>query len=122
MAKPSLSQMSCQVAGLTASPNHWWASSWATTVSLVAASVPKIDSVWVSSAYPSGSSTTTGAVGDERVRPEQVVVDVDHVPVSAIGPVGKAADVRVEGVADRQPVGARADSTKSRSAMTTCTR
>src|SRR5690349_6964202 len=57
-AKPSLSQMSSHRSGVTASPNHMWASSWDRKSSMSATSMPNVDRVWVSSARPVPSGTT----------------------------------------------------------------
>src|SRR3990172_3238283 len=57
VANPSLSQMCCQVAGVTLSPNHWWASSWATTSS-ASNPAPIIVMVWVSIAAGNPGTTT----------------------------------------------------------------
>ena len=48
--------MSCHRSGLTAFPNHWWASSWTTVDSR--ATLEYTGRVWVSSAYPTLSSST----------------------------------------------------------------
>ena len=61
MANASLSQMSDHRTMPTESPNHWWASSWA-TVSCASRSVPSMsrpntDIVWFSSAYPRSART-----------------------------------------------------------------
>jgi hypothetical protein len=48
--------MSCHRSGLTALPNHWWAISW--TVVDSRATREYTGRVWVSSAYPTVSSST----------------------------------------------------------------
>ena len=58
VANDSLSHRSDQSAGVTASPNHWWASSWARNIWSVSSSVPEkssrenIERPWVSIASP----------------------------------------------------------------------
>ena len=63
-AKPSLSQMSRHRSSVTASPYHWWASSWARVSSSGGRS--KIGLVWVSSAYPTSFAGSTIAPAEEN--------------------------------------------------------
>ena len=57
MAKPSLSQMSGHVLGVTESPNHWWAISCASVSASGAPSNTGL--VCVSSAYPAPALWST---------------------------------------------------------------
>ena len=57
MAKPSFIQISLQSSGETELPSHWWAASWAMMPGPMVAG-PWMESVWFSSASPSGNGIT----------------------------------------------------------------
>src|SRR5580704_5605159 len=100
VAKPSLSQMSRHAAGLTSSPNHWCASSWASVVLVATRSVPNTsgenrESVWDSNPNPltrmSGTTTPYSWNGYGPNSP------VKKVSIAAVSATAGEADAWVSG-------------------------